>query len=432
MRWCIQLKKKKYWYKLDNAGKIFPAVSKDDRSNVFRLSFYLDEMVDPIILEEAVNKILPRFETFAVQLKNGLFWNYFAANPHEFKINIEPAQLCKYFKPMNNRGYLFKVYYLNNKITLETFHAITDGAGALHFFKSIVYHYFKLRGFNIDHEGKILSEKPYSRKESEDNFVSNYDKDKRRNLKEEKAYHIEGEHFSHHWFLFVKARVNTKALIELVKNKYHASITQFITALLAYSIFKETNDFIGNKKPLKIFVPVNLRPYFDSITLRNFSLYIKGTYDSNRTDWTFENMLELTKEQYVDQLDKDKLQSRISSLVGFEKNALLRIMPLFIKTIAFKIGYNILGESISSCSISNLGIVDLPTGFKDKITDVDFVNAAYGLSMTLISLEEHTNIIFSTPVKEMAIINHVISFLVKEGLDITIDTNFKEGYDEIL
>jgi NRPS condensation-like uncharacterized protein len=157
---CNPLKKKKYWYKLDNAGKIFPAVSKDDRSNVFRLSFYLNETIDPIILEEAVNKILPRFESLAVQLKNGLFWNYFASNERQLQVEIEPAQICKYFKPDHNHGYLFKVYYLKNKITLETFHAISDGTGALHLLKSIVYQYFKLRGFKINHEGKILSEKP--------------------------------------------------------------------------------------------------------------------------------------------------------------------------------------------------------------------------------------------------------------------------------
>jgi len=426
------LKKKKYWYKLDNAGKIFPAVSKDDRSNVFRLSFYLDETIDPVVLEEAVNKVLPRFETLAVQLKNGLFWNYFSSNHRHFVVDKEPAELCKYFKPMNNHGFLFKVYYLNNKVTLETFHALTDGAGALHFLKSIIYHYFKLRGFKIDHEGSILSEKPYSKKESEDNFVTNYDKNKRRNLQEEKAYHLEGEHFSHHWVLLLKAKVDTKALINLAKTKYHATITQFITALLAYSIYKETNDFIGNKKPLKIFVPVNLRPYFDSVTLRNFSLYIKGTYDSKKTDWTFDEMLALTKEQFVDQLDKDKLQSRISSLVGYEKNIFIRILPLFLKTIAFKIGYSVLGESISSCSISNLGIVTLPIECDHKILDVDFVNAGYGLAMTLISLHSFTNITLSTPLKDLSIINHVISFLVDEGLEITLDTNYKEGYDEIL
>lgn len=426
------MKKKKYWYKLDNAGKIFPAVSKDERSNVFRLSLYLDELIDPIILEEAVNTILPRFETFAVQLKNGLFWNYFSSNHHKFIIDIEPAQICKYVKPASNHGFLFKVYYLDNKVTLETFHALSDGAGALHFLKSIVYTYFKLRGFKIDHEGKILSEKPYSKKESEDNFVSNYDKDKRRNLNEVKAYHLQGEHFSHHWVLLVKLKMDTKSLISVVKNKYHATITQYITALLAYSIFKESNDFVGNKRPLKIFVPVNLRPYFNSVTLRNFSLYIKGTYECKKSNWTFEEMLAMTKEQFVDQLDKDKLQSRISSLVGFEKNFFIRILPLFLKTIAFKIGYNVLGESISSCSISNLGIVDLPSGLDEKIIDADFVNAGYGLAMTLISIHQTTNILISSPLKDMSIMNHIIQTLVSEGIDITLDTNYKEDYDEIL
>ena len=428
----MSMKKQKYWYKLDNAGKIFPAVSQDERSNVFRLSFYLDETIDSTILEEAVNKVLPRFETFAVQLKNGLFWNYFASNTKHFEVEIEPPQVCKYFKTYKNHGYLFKVYYLDNKVTLETFHAISDGTGAMHFLRSIVYNYYRIRGFKLDHEGKILSEKPYSKKESEDNFVSNYDKAKRRNLKEEKAYHIEGERFSNHWVLMLKARVDTKSLLTLVKTKYQCTVTQFVTAMLAYAIYKESVDFTGNKKPLKIFIPVNLRPYFDSVTLRNFSLYIKGTYDAKRTDWTFENMLELTKEQFKDQLDKDKLQSRISSLVGFEKNVFIRVLPLVLKTIAFKIGYNILGESISSCSISNLGVVDLPQGLESKILDADFVNAGYGIAMTLISLKSHTNIIFSSPLKDLSIMNHMVQFLVGEGLDVTLDTNYKEGYDEIL
>ncbi len=428
----MRLKKQKYWYKLDNAGKIFPAVSQDERSNVFRLSFYLNETVQPNILEEAVNKVLPRFETFAVQLKNGLFWNYFAANSKHFVVEPEPAQICKYFKAVHNHGYLFKVYYLDNKITLETFHAISDGTGAMHFLKSITYNYYKLRGEKIDHEGKILSEKPYSKKESEDTFVSNYDKSKVKNLKEEKAYHFSGERFANHWVLMLKIKTDTKALLNLVKQKYQCTVTQFVTALLAYSIFKESVDLVGGKKPLKIFIPVNLRPYFDSVTLRNFSLYIKGTYDQKKTDWTFESMLEVTKEQYKDQLDKEKLHSRISSLVSFEKNLFLRVMPLVLKTIAFKIGYNILGESISSCSISNLGVVDLPESLSEKIIDTDFVNAGYGIAMTLISMKSHTNIILSSPLKDLSIMNHIIQFLVNEGLDLTLDSNYREGYDEIL
>ena len=61
------MKRNQYWYPVDNAGKIFPAVSKDSRSSVFRLSFYLKEEIKKDVLEEAVNQVLPRFETFAVE-----------------------------------------------------------------------------------------------------------------------------------------------------------------------------------------------------------------------------------------------------------------------------------------------------------------------------------------------------------------------------
>lgn len=425
------MRKSKYWYKLDNAAKIFPAVSKDDRSNVFRLSLYVDEIIDPDLLEQAVNQILPRFESFSVTLKSGLFWNYFANNHRPFFVEPERPELSKYFKPVQNQGYLFKVYYLDHKVTLETFHALSDGAGAMQFLKSIVFTYFKLRGFNLDAEGKILSERPYSKKEDEDNFNSNYDKSNKINLKEEKAYHITGEKFNRHWVFLLKISLQSKDVIKLIKEKYQVTVTQFFTALFAYSIYNESVDFYGKKKPIKIFIPVNLRPYFDSVTLRNFSLYIRTTYAADQK-WTFSEVLEVTKAQFAEQLVKEQLHGRISSLVGFEKNVFIRILPLVLKTIAFKIGYRILGDSVSTVSFSNLGIVDLPKDLKPHVIDADFVNAGYGITLTAISIHDRMNVMLASPLKDLSIINHFVSFLVAEGLDVTIDTNYREGYDEIL
>ena len=116
-------------------------------------------------------------------------------------------------------------------------------------------------------------------------------------------------------------------------------------------------------------------------------------------------MLELAKTHFIDQLDKHKLHGRINALVGFEKNLFIRILPLFLKTIAFKIGYNILGESINSCSISNLGICKLPTQMQDKILDVDFINAGYSIATTLVSVKDHTNILLSSPLKDLSLMN---------------------------
>ncbi len=426
------MRKQKYWYKLDNAGKVFPAVSKDSRSNIFRISFYLDEAVDPIILEQAVNETLPRFETFAVQIRTGLFWQYLGANTKIAKVYKETPFLCEHFKTYTNRNFLFKVFYLDNKISLETFHGISDGLGALQFLKSILFKYFKLLGFQMDHQNKILGELPYSKKESEDNFVSNYDKDNKLALREEKAYHIKSESFSNHFLLAVKLKFNTKELLTFVKTTYQATLTQFITALVAYSIYLESIDFVGHKKPIKVFVPVNLRPYFNSKTLRNFSLYLKCTYPAEKKTWTFEEILEVTKKDFVDQLDKDKLNSRISALVGLEKNLLIRMLPFALKNIAFKIGYNMLGESINTCSLSNIGLCDLPDDMKTKVIDMDFLSFTTGLSITTTSINDVTNIIFTTPHKDLSIINQFISFLTDHGVSITIDTNYKEAYDEIL
>ncbi len=426
------MKKQKYWYRLDNAGKVFPAVSKDSRSNIFRLSFYLNEMVDPIILEQAVNETIPRFETFAVQIKNGFFWQYLGANTNYYKVEEEPSILTKHFKSYRNQGYLFKVYYLDNKITLETFHAISDGTGGMHFLKSVVFKYFKLLGYTMDHQNKILGELPYSKKESEDTFVSNYDKNNKLALKEEQAYHIKGEEFANHWLLAVKLQLDTKDFIKYIKETYHVTMTQYVTTLVAYSIYSESIDFTGRKKPIKLFVPVNLRPFFNSRTLRNFSLYIKCTFDSQKRDWTFEEMLEVTKKDFSEQIDKEQLNKRISALVGFEKNAVIRMLPLALKNLAFKIGYDVLGEKVNTCSLSNLGVCDLPDDLKSKIKDIDFMNSSTGLCITISSIHDHTNIIFTTPKKDLSIINHFVSTLSKAGLNVTLDTNYLEAYDEIL
>jgi hypothetical protein len=58
-----------YWMKIDNAGKVFHAVSNNSRSSTFRLSMYVNEDVDKSTLQTALNIVLPRFESFKVKIK---------------------------------------------------------------------------------------------------------------------------------------------------------------------------------------------------------------------------------------------------------------------------------------------------------------------------------------------------------------------------
>ena len=384
------MKKNKYWHKLDNAAKVFPSVSKFNRSNVFRLSFYLNIIeIDKDILKKAVLESLDRFEVFKVKLNNGFFWNYFSENKKDIIIEEEKGIVCKYFKFNKNNDYLFKIYYYKNKISLETFHALTDGTGALIFLKTIIYKYFTLLNYDINSNNEILGLLPSSNKELEDSFKTNYNPKNKLKMKEEKAYHVKGETFKNNFSLIIKLILDTNKF-KSIADKYKITVTEYICSILAYSII---NEGINIDKPIKLFIPVNLRKFFNSHTLKNFSLYIKSTYHKNEFN-SLEEYFNHTKLEFNNQLNKELLQKRISSLVGIEKNLFIRITPLFIKNIFFKIGYNLLGESINTSSISNLGIVSFPNDLSKFINDIDFINSGNQINLTILSYNNKTNITY--------------------------------------
>ena len=64
--------KKRNWYPLDNAAKIFPAVFSEKRPYNFSFSAILSEKVVPEVLNGAVNNVLARVPTFKTKLKRGV------------------------------------------------------------------------------------------------------------------------------------------------------------------------------------------------------------------------------------------------------------------------------------------------------------------------------------------------------------------------
>lgn len=422
------MKKNTYWYKVDNAGKIFPAVSNEARSSVFRLTFYLNDIIDPALLAQAVNEVLPRFEPFAVELKKGFFWYYLSRNQKPLIVKEEPEIMCKYVPWSKNNGYLLNVYYYKNKIVLETFHSLSDGTGAMEFLKSITYRYLTLNGHPLEHEGMILSQVPNSKQEALDMFCHSYDNKPKKKLQEEPAYHMKGEKFPNAFSMCVRIKAPTTQLLDLARKK-EVTLSEYVTGLLAYSIYHTHVDCQKSKKPIKMFIPVNLRRFFPSSTIRNFSLYIKATFPTQK-DWTLDEMLKETKQQFADQLNQDDLHQRINSNVGIEQNLLIRLLPLALKNLAFKLGYHYLAEDINTYSISNLGTIKLPESMQPHVQGVEF--SIGGTNMGIVSYNDKTCLTMNTQIKDLSIIQAFIKTLTSEGIDVSIDTNYREGYDEIL
>ena len=100
------------WDKLDNTALIFPVIAGEGMTNTYRMSIELSEEIQPSLLQEALNIILPKFNGFNVRLRMGVFWYYFEENNKPApKVTEEELFPCRYIQQNKNNSYLFSVSY---------------------------------------------------------------------------------------------------------------------------------------------------------------------------------------------------------------------------------------------------------------------------------------------------------------------------------
>ena len=61
------------WDRLDNTAHLFPVIAGENMSNVYRISVTLTELVQPDILQQALNIVLPKTDGFNLRLRMGVF-----------------------------------------------------------------------------------------------------------------------------------------------------------------------------------------------------------------------------------------------------------------------------------------------------------------------------------------------------------------------
>lgn len=412
------------WYKLDNAAKIFPAVTNKNRPYMFRVSVILKERIDKNILEQALGEIIERFISFNVRLKKGFFWHYLETNPNKPKVFLEDSYINKGIDKKETNDFLFRTLYYKNKVSVEFFHSITDGKGALTFLNALIYEYLCLQGKVIDPEDKIWTKEIEVRyDETVDQYVKHYNKKDLKKAKEEKAYHIKADLYKDNYQAVIHGYLQ---LDELKKTaaKYNVSLTEYLSGVLVYANLQylKGRDF---KKPFRLILPVNMRQFISTKTLRNFVLYMRINYDFNQ-DLSLEDIFKITKQGFKEELNKEKLLSTLASNVKFEKNIINRSVPLFIKTFFMRMVFNFVGEVLNSFAFSNLGLVDLPKDMENYIDRYQFIigtSTDCPKAMSAISYKNTVTINFVSLMIDSDIEMYFFNTLKKDGLKIEIETN---------
>ncbi len=417
------------WMRLDNAAKIYPAARRRRWSNVFRLSATLREDIDRTVMQSALDVNARRFPSISVRLKRGLFWYYLEEMPSAPQISEEKSHPISRMSNKEIKQGALRVIVYKNRVAVEYFHALTDGTGGMMFLKSLVAEYLLQKyGIKVPAVDGVLDrlEDPCE-EELEDSFLRST-ADVARSRRESVAYKIPGEREREdysHYTVFM-----TDAHAALAKAKEHGvTLTAYMCAaeMLALCRIQSQNvKKAKNYKPIKVLIPVNLRPIFKSRSLRNFALYVTPEIDPRLGEWSFDEICQSVHHQMKVLITEKEMRSRITTNVNSEKSVILKVVPLFIKNFAMKIVFNLVGERTCCLTLSNLGDVKVPDEMRSMVERMDFIlgaPAASPVNSGMLSYNGTLYLSFNRRSAEPVLEYEMYKVLREQGLDITVESN---------
>ncbi len=422
-------KTQKKWMKLDNAAKIYPAAKRRNWKALFRLSVDLTEEIDTGVLKQALASTLARFPGFALKLKTGLFWYYLEHNEGLPEIKEDEAYPCVHMDFKANRGFMFRVLYHKRRIAVEIFHALTDGTGGLCFTKTLAAEYLRLKyGAEIPRDNEILDcSMPPNPSETEDAYLK-YAKKMTRTRREPNAYRINGTKESDDFVNVITGLIPADEVIKRAKEK-GVSLTDYITAVLILAVDKHQRELVKSEKrlkPVKICIPINLRRFYPTHTMRNFASYVNPGIDPKYGTYSFDEVIKSVHHYMRSEATEKLLNAKISTNVKSERRRMLRVTPLFIKNLAMKLTFNLVGDRKSSTSISNLGNVILPEEMARYVTRMDFILGPLSRNKVVCGALTYKGTLimnFVRTIKESTIERAFFRLLVKLGVPVKIESN---------
>ncbi|MEG0765379.1 MAG: hypothetical protein RR403_04970 [Pseudoflavonifractor sp.] len=363
------------WYRLDNAGVLYSAIQRDQYSAVYRISAVMTRPVDPAALQRAVDRSMPRFPSFRVKLKTGFFWSYFEPNdnPGPF-VKQDMANPCQPIRDKSDNGWLVRFFYYRNRISFEAFHAISDGAGAMIFFRTILAEYLRQLGETIPCGDCILDvNDPPRREEIEDSYGKYAGGKVRRGGLQKTAYPNTSppEPF---YTLNVTMGFLPVDKLKTVAKSHGASITEYLAAVMLESILQNQQaEHLKHEKPVALAIPINLRPWFQSETLRNFIITIRPCIDPSLGEYSFQEIVNYVHNFMRLNVDPKLMRSAFTGNVRFTTNKILQLIPVFLKNPVMAFSYKLVGVRPFSGTYTNPGPVTVPPEMQPHIHHMEVI-----------------------------------------------------------
>lgn len=287
--------------------------------------------------------------------------------------------------------------------------------------------YLELKGHSITPSGFVLNihDKP-DPEELEDAYMRYAHAQVRPPRPAEKTYRIRGTKEPFYTLNIINGILSVREVMAVAK-KYNASITEYLNAVLLHALLqKQSQEFHIKLRPVRIAMPVNLRRFFPSGTLRNFITMVYPSIDPRLGEYTFEEIVTQIHHYMRYYINEKFLRGDITTNAATQRNPVIRVVPLFIKDLVVRTFYTRVQDKNSSAGLTNMGALYVPESMKPYIERFDIYMGQPFSSRTncaIISFEDILTINFASSIVEADVERYFFRKLVQDGIHVKIESN---------
>ena len=422
------------WVRLDNASNIFLAAMSDIDTKVFRLSAEMDHVVDPTLLQQALDTVFDQYVLYHSVLRRGVFWYYLEQSDLRPVVTEEVLPPCDHLYHFDRHNLLFRVVHHDHRIVLEVLHALSDGTGASWVMQDLVSEYVRLRhpeefddvpapsgvkhGLDPDSFAVFHPRQPEQFAEAArpapleaeeqvadaavaaDASPSPAPVEPRKLLVtadlfrrgRRRVHRVHGQLNPDHRTRLIELTMNVTQVLPLAR-AHGVSLTVYLTALFLHAI-REIDGVACQDRTMAVSVPVDLRQRFASTSARNF--FATARLEHSQQDDSFTAMCTSLAEQLAHQTTSAALEAKLRKLIGFEHHPLGRVLPRPLKDVVLG-AVNRLNNRNLTVAMTNIGRV----GFDDPVdAHVGAVFLAVSAARPQFSMASHGDILtvsFTSP-----------------------------------
>lgn len=239
---------------LDTAATMFSLSFCDNHRSLIRISVTMNEDIDIMILQSALNTIIPRFH-----------------------MTFDDLAICA-----------FKVFTTENQVILEYFHAISDGYGGSVFLKSLIAEYIRIRyAVSISYSSEVFNIKEEPKKEEIQDGYSEIAGSAGKRIDMSIEYSVKGEKDKK--LDITELTFNTDELLGCA-SEYGVTLTAFLSGVLTLALFDLQKQEKRTQKEIRLSIPIDLRRRFQRNSLRNFTLATTIYAGKLKEETPFSNM----------------------------------------------------------------------------------------------------------------------------------------------